>query len=274
MIRVIVKLVVIAALAAGGVHLGYRELQKKLLTNSCLPALPKQKEAAGEKTTVGARQGQQPASDEPQNFQIIVTRDIFQTAAPAVAATLPEKTPQAEVPVVPTALKLILAGTVTGTEQTARAIIIDNTSKEKKQQLLQIGDGVQGAVIKVIDWNSITLDVNGKLEVLEMPKPKNRPGFGSPIGMIPEMAEPDISPIVEDEMMQRGVPPVRPNRRINLPPDLSAPEEAGEITEEAAPELPTMEELPPPPELPGIVEDGSQPPHLDVPVPPELPPMN
>ncbi|MCW5205823.1 hypothetical protein VU08_02665 [Desulfobulbus sp. F5] len=267
MIRVIVKLAVIAALAAGGVHLGYRELQKKLLTNSCLPALPKQKEAAGEKTTVGARQGQQPASNL-QDFQIIVTRDIFQTAAPAVAATLPEKTPQAEVPVVPTALKLILAGTVTGTEQTARAIIIDNTSKEKKQQLLQIGDGVQGAVIKVIDWNSITLDVNGKLEVLEMPKPKNRPGFGSPIGgMIPEMAEPDISPVVEDEMMQRGVPPVRPNRRINLPPDPAAPEEA-------APELPTMEELPLPPELPGIVEDGPQPPHLDVPVPPELPPMN
>jgi hypothetical protein len=273
MIRVIVKLAVIAALAAGGVHLGYRELQKKLLTNSCLPALPKQRKAAGEKTTVEARQGQQSAS-EPQNFQIIVSRDIFQTAAPAVVATLPKKTPQAEVPVVPTALKLILAGTVTGTEQTARAIIIDNTSKEKKQQLLQIGDGVQGAVIKVIDWNSITLDVNGKLEVLEMPKPKNRPGFSSPIGMIPEMAEPDISPVVEDEMMQRGVPPVRPNRRINLPPDPSAPEEAGEITEEAAPELPTMEELPPPPELPGIVEDEPQPPHLDVPVPPELPPMN
>ena len=74
--------------------------------------------------------------------------------------------------VVPTRLNLTLAGTVTGSPKSARAIVIDNATGKRKQLLLRVGDGVQGAVIKSIDWNKITLEVNGRLEELEMPKPR------------------------------------------------------------------------------------------------------
>ncbi|MCW5200581.1 hypothetical protein VU07_02010, partial [Desulfobulbus sp. F4] len=208
--------------------------------------------------------------------QIIVRRNLFKTAAEAAANAETKPQPSQPPPVVPTALNLTLAGTVTGTEQTARAILVNNAGKDRKQQLLQIGDGVPGtgAVIKIIDWNSITLDVNGKLEVLEMPKPKNAlPGFST--SARPSMPAPNQSanPIPEEPVAE-GEPQARPNRRINPPPDLSQIE-APQI------EMPDIETPPiqlPDIELPDIelpeLKDAAMPPHANMPAPAELPPVD
>jgi hypothetical protein len=264
MIRVAAKLALITALAATGVHFGYKQLEKKLLTSSCLPELPKNSrpEAA---TTLPAETAPIAAA---QDFQIIVSRDIFQSplATEKKQEALPSTTPQ---PLVPTALNLVLAGTVTGTEQTARAIIINNAGKDRKQQLLQIGDGVPGtgAVIKAIDWNSIKLDVNGKLEMLEMPKPKTA-GPGPSVGLNPPVIPPEPEMGMDtppEEEGENGRPTTaRPNRRINLPPDSPTPDEPGEITEQVPVTGEPPVDEPTPPELP-IIEETP---------PPELPPIN
>jgi type II secretory pathway component PulC len=254
MIKVAAKLAVITVLAAAGVHFGYRYLEKKMQASSCLPEPPKNGQAAANalQPAIETPDGLMPSA-AAQDFQIIVRRDLFKTVPPPTVAE--EKKPEPSQPqVVPTTLNLTLAGTVTGTAETARAIIVNNAGKDRKQQLLQIGAPVKdtAAVIKTIAWNKIELDVNGKLEVLEMPKPKSASGSGPAAAMNPPAlpAQDIISPSEAAET-QAGQP-VRPNRRINLP-------EPEQPTELAADELPPGIDPTPPTELP-----------VEVPVP-ELP---
>ncbi len=242
MIRVLTTLAVITALAAAGAHFGYRELEKRLLTSSCLPAPPAG--PAGLAAEDGAGAAPEPeAVPAAQNFQIIVSRDIFRSAAPDRQEKKTEPKPPPVETAQPTTLNLTLAGTLVGSGQTSRAIII-STGGERKQQLLQIGDGVPGtaAVIKKIEWESVLLEVNGKEETLTMPKPKSVPGFGPQAAVLPP------EPFMPAPEAAQGGRPVRPNRRINLPP-----EEPPMAAEEPPPQeeipLPEEPELPPP-ELP------------------------
>ncbi|MGX9726594.1 MAG: type II secretion system protein N [Candidatus Electronema sp. VV] len=240
MIRVLTTLAVITALAAAGAHFGYRELEKRLLTSSCLPE-PPAAGSAGMASEDGAGPPPEPeAVPAAQNFQIIVRRDIFRSAVPDRQEKKTEPKPPPVETAQPTTLNLTLSGTVLGSGQTSRAIIINNAGRERKQQLLQIGDGVPdtAAVIKEIDWESVTLEVNGRQEILTMPKPKSAPGFGPQAMIVP----PDPAMPAPGEA-RGGRPPVRPNRRINLPPE----------------EPPPIVEDPPPPEeeipLPELPED-------------------
>jgi type II secretory pathway component PulC len=236
MIKLAAKLAVITALAAVGTHFGYQQLEKQLLSSSCLTQQPKSAQASAVAIP------DEPVSSTDHDVQIIVRRNLFKTAADKAAAA---KTPVEQPPTpqsMPTALKLVLVGTVTGTKQTARAIIINNAGKDRKQQLLQIGEEVPetNAVLKEITWNSVTLDVNGTPEVLEMPKPKSTPGSGRIAAMNPAPTpEPSNEPPPE-AAEGSGHAPMRPNRRINLPdqPVAQLPE----------PDLPT--EVLPEPELP------------------------
>ncbi len=247
MIRVLVTLALITALTAAAAHFGYQELEKRLQASSCLPA------QAAETGNLHKDNPDSALEQEPvptaQNFQIIVSRDIFRSALADKQEKKPELKPEPPpVSALPTSLNLTLVGSVIGNGQTSRAIIISNTGRDQKQQLLQIGDGVPGtaAVIKKIAWESVTLEVNGREEILTMPKPKSVPGFG-PQAMLmpPEPVMPE--PSVAGGDMRQGRPPVRPNRRISLPPE--EPAAPVEIAEE-----PPQEEIPPPeepqPELP------------------------
>jgi len=242
MIRVLVTLAVITALAAAAAHFGYQELENRLQASSCLPAPPAKTGGLSEDGGAGpASEPEGPPS--AQNFQIIVSRDIFRSAA-AKQEKRPDVKPPPPQPetVLPTTLNLTLAGTVLGSGQTSRAIIISNTGRDRNQQLLQIGDGVPGtaAVIKEISWESVTLEVNGKKEVLTMPKPKSAPGFG-PQAMAAPSAPASFEPPPFAEETRRGRPPVRPNRRISLPPE-DPVEPADFAAEEPSPE----EEIPSP----------------------------
>ncbi len=253
MIRVLVTLAVITALTAAAAHFGYQELEKRLQASSCLPA-----QAAG---TGGLRKDNPDSAPEQepvpaaQNFQIIVSRDIFRSALADKQEKKPALKPEPPpVSALPTSLNLTLVGSVIGSGQTSRAIIISNIGRDQKQQLLQIGDGVPGtaAVIKKIAWESVTLEVNGREEILTMPKPKSVPGFGPQAMLMPP--EPVmLESSAESGNMRQGRQPVRPNRRISLPPE--EPTTPAEIIDHEAPprelpiEMPPQEEIPPP-ELP------------------------
>ncbi|WP_417911662.1 type II secretion system protein N [Candidatus Electronema sp. TJ] len=253
------KLAVIFALVAAGVHLSYRRLEEELREISCVPTKPADEAVAKQSAQAEAMPAPDAAAIE--DFQVIVRRNIFQIkqAAAAQPEKPQEEKPQAQQQAAPTALNLALAGTVTGTDETARAIIIDNTSK-KEQQILRVGDGVQGAIIKAIDWNSVTLDVNGRLELLKMPEIK--PGaLSQQVGGGRPFQPPPFLDAGSDAEATQGMRPVRPNRRVNLPqPGDEIPPEEGlhvdepppepsEIVEEPQLPMPSEEELPlePPP---------------------------
>ena len=257
MSRVLAILVMITVLAAAAAHFSYQELEKRLLASSCLPLPPVVPNKLTEDSTASAKEPEHaPAA---QDFQIIVSRDIFRSNP--VGQGQQEEKPNAEQPpveeVLPTTLNLTLAGTVLSSGQTSRAIIINNTGRDQKQQLLQIGDGVQGtaAVIKDISWESVTLEVNGKQEVLSIPKPKSAPGFSPQARLAPpDPVMPEPPPLAEE--IQGSRPPVRSNRRINLP------QEEPTVVEE---EPPPDEEIPLPelPEEPELEESQAELPPLD-----------
>uniref|UniRef100_UPI004056BC1C type II secretion system protein N n=1 Tax=Candidatus Electronema sp. TaxID=2698783 RepID=UPI004056BC1C len=273
MMRTAAKLAVIFAVVTAGVHFGYRRLEEELGKASCVPPPVGEEGTAAQPQEVPESAGAVNAEDAPPpdatalaDFQVIVRRNIFQVKqeAPPPPPVKPQ-TPQQQQPAALTALNLVLAGTVTGTEETARAIIIDNTGK-KEQLLLRVGDGVQGAIIKAIDWNSVTLDVNGKLEILKMPEINpGAPGQSSAGGTRPFQPPPSFHAGPDMEAM-RGMPSARPNRRVNLPLDYENPPE-----EEPHIEEPHMDE--PPPEQPEIgIEEQPFPPEEEP--SPELPPMD
>lgn len=271
MMRTAAKLAVIFAVVTAGVHFGYQRLEEELGKVSCVPPKPSgSEETAAQQPQEDLLEESVNAADEPvpdaaalADFQVIVRRNIFQIkqeAPPPPPVKSPEEQQLAQQLAAPTALNLVLAGTVTGTEETARAIIIDNMGK-KEQQLLRVGDGVQGAIIKAIEWNSVTLDVNGKLEILKMPEINpGAPGQAGAGGARPFQPPPSLHAGPDMETM-RGMPSARPNRRVNLPPDYENPPE----------EEPHMEE--PPPEQPEIgIEEQPLPPEEEP--SPELPPMD
>ena len=247
MIRVLATLAVITALAAAAAHFSYQALEKRLLAASCLPAPP-----AG---PPGLREDSAGTVSEPdalpaaQNFQVIVSRDIFRSAAVKQEdkRAEPDPVPPPVETALPTTLNLTLAGTVLGSGQTSRAIIINNTGRDRQQQLLQIGDGVPGtaAVIKDIAWESVTLEVNGREEMLPMAKLKSAPGFGPQAMIMPPRPAAPAPPSAAGPQNGR---PVRLNRRISLP-ELETHAEEPDLSEEPPPELPAeTEELQP--ELP------------------------
>ena len=246
MIRTIGILVAIFLAVTAGVHFGYKYLEQELQQATCVPTIPD--------TTVAdiAATAPEDTVSQPvrpgQDFQIIVQRDIFQVGTAAQAASAPEPEPEPIQEAVPTSLNLTLAGTMLGNPERTRAIVVDNAKRE--QILLRVGDGIQGAVVKTIEWNQITLDVNGTLEVLEMPKPGEKSPMGNTRASTGFRPPPRIQ---NNNNLNRRRSPPRPRRRISLP-DLSTDDssenqdlELPDETSDVPPELnvdPTEAELP------------------------------
>ena len=225
MVRVAAKLVLIFLLVYAGVFLYYGRLEKRWLAGTGEPL-----KIGLEKSTVDT--GEDAATPEPmvatQDFQIIVTRNIFQASLESVA----QKPVEVVEELVPTSLNLTLLGTVTGNDQDARAIIVDN--KEKQQDLYQVGDAVQGAFIESIERGKITLDVNGKKEALLI---KEREGGGPGAPNVPR-SEPRLVPQDTPEInAARKVPRARPHRRITFRKDPDQPETGPEVIENGPPTM-------------------------------------
>ncbi|GAB4344663.1 MAG: hypothetical protein Kow0089_21340 [Desulfobulbaceae bacterium] len=159
MIRVGAKLVLIFALVYAGVTIWYGRLEERLR----VPAKPRAETAAApEKKTEILR--------KPDDYTIIVERNIFQAM---VTRTEASETRAEPVELAPTKLKLSLMGTISGAERDARAIISDDAKRQ--QDIYQVGDSIQGALIKSIERGKVVLVVNGRDEVLTL---KERKGGG------------------------------------------------------------------------------------------------
>lgn len=155
MTRIIAKLLVLSLLAYGGVSWWYSRLEKTMLEEQeIVPKVTASAEKV-EKTEI---------KRQPNDYSIIVSRNIFQ----AEIIKKEEKPPEVVVqkPVEPTKLKLSLMGTISGSERNARAIISDDA--KRKQDIYQVGDSIQGAIIKAIDRGKVVLNVNGGDEVLTL----------------------------------------------------------------------------------------------------------
>jgi type II secretion system protein C len=246
-IRITIKLLLLFILVYAGVYLWYARLEKQLIAEA--PSTKKPvvlKQVSSEKTAHKPAQ----TAGKGDTFQVIVARNIFE-AVPEQAAK-PEKEPgQEEKEPEETTLQLVLQGTVSGSERDARAIIVDK--KEKKQDLYQVGDAVQGAIITAIERGRVILELNGRKQFLlikEREGGKNDSGLSGFVSEPPESANRRSRPSFSRTGAK--VPPsVVPHRRISfrqgksgLPPELEEPEQPT-MEEELPEEIPSEGALKP-----------------------------
>ncbi len=220
MARTAAKLVLIFCLVYAGVYFWYGRLESKLLAGIPESDGGQAVKTAADESDPGRGAGTvQPVSGR-QNFQVIVSRNIFQAALDAKVK--PEEKEEEEV--IPTSLNLTLLGTVTGNNRDARAIIVDNNGRQ--QDLYQIGDALQGAFIESIERGKVTLSVNGKKEALLL---KDREGGGpGPPKVSPAVSRP-LPKAVTRKTVPRRVPQARPHRRISFRQDAEPAEADPEI---------------------------------------------
>ena len=199
MIRILVKLLIIFALVFTAVSIWYSRVEEKLQRDSISKTQVVVPEV--EKKTEILR--------KENDYTIIVKRNIFEAV---VVKTEPVVEDVKSAILEPTKLKLSLMGTISGSERNARAIISDEA--KRKQDIYQVGDSVQGALIKTIDRGKVVLSVNGKDEVLTL---KDRKGGGaaykpSPADFYKEPAAQPAEPKVNNNQSKSGTrrPVVRP----------------------------------------------------------------
>ncbi|VAW40197.1 hypothetical protein MNBD_DELTA04-1636 [hydrothermal vent metagenome] len=214
MIRVVVKLVLIFVLVYAGVTVWYGRLEDTLRQDIRSHETAVQRQPR--KTTKILRQR--------PDYRIIIERNIFQ----AVIGGEPGGDEHLE----PTALKLSLMGTVSGTKRDARAIIVDE--QKKKQDLYKIGDSVQGALIQSIERGKVILQVHGRREVLLL---KERQGGSRPDRrqLPPEPSMRSLRSRLTGAGEERLVPRIQPRRRSRYRLPLSVREERGGVEKAAVP---------------------------------------
>jgi general secretion pathway protein C len=116
---------------------------------------------------------------QPLNsFDVIVDRNIFGSSDEASSDVEPMDMEAKELEALePTSLKITLLGTVTGSEENARAVI-EETGR-KTQGLYRVGDAVQNAVVKKILWGKVVLRVGDRDEILSMDEAETKKGRGA-----------------------------------------------------------------------------------------------
>jgi general secretion pathway protein C len=95
-------------------------------------------------------------------YAVISRRNLFGTQEPSDRQRISSDIERLR----QTRLKLKLRGTISGTEDTARAVIEDASGKG--QFLVKVGDAIQDAVVVMILKGKIVLQVSGREELLEM----------------------------------------------------------------------------------------------------------
>ncbi len=235
MIRVVIKLVLIFVLVYAGVAVWYGHLEDTLRKDMRLHEIAVQRQPR--KTTKILRQR--------PDYRIIIERNIFQ----AVIGPGQGGDEYLE----PTALKLSLLGTVSGTKRDARAIIVDE--QKKKQDLYKIGDSVQGALIQSIERGKVILQVNGRREVLLL---KDRQGGGGPgrRQLPPEPLMRSLRARLTGTGEERLVPRIQPRRRSSYRLPLSVRKERGEMEKAAVPAA--DDSAPPEPRNDGPATDAGE----------------
>ena len=150
----------------------YARLEKRL-------AIRPQKPASEKNVAVTqVQQKEPPQANGKDGYEIIITRNIFQASEESKEEATGKKEEKQSEELVPTTLKLTLLGTAAGTEESARAIIVDETTK--KQDIYQVGDAVQKAIIKRIERGRVVLRLQGRDEVLQIKDREGQPELHRP----------------------------------------------------------------------------------------------
>ncbi len=103
-----------------------------------------------------------------KDFRVVMDRNIFGSTEKAA-----EGIKQADIETLePTTLKVVLLGTVTGSQQNAVAVIEE--TEKRKQGLYRVGDSVQDAIVKMILRGKVVLRVGDKDEILTMEESSSR----------------------------------------------------------------------------------------------------
>jgi len=103
-----------------------------------------------------------------KDFRVVMDRNIFGSKERAGEGIKPTDIETLE----PTTLKVVLLGTVTGSQQNAVAVIEE--TEKRKQGLYRVGDSVQDAIVKMILRGKVVLRVNDKDEILTMEESSSR----------------------------------------------------------------------------------------------------
>ena len=243
MLRILVRLLVIAGLVYAGVHLWYGVVEKRLQPDEpvarteSVPVTP---------PPVAPKQAVAPLA--ASDLQSILTRNIFKAVQHAEQlAPVPAEEASDLDSMAQTQLRLSLLGTVTGKDEDGRAIIRDEQSK--LEDLYRVGSEIQGAIISRIARGKVVLKVNNREEILVLKDPEAGGGSGGgPAGRPMARMEPGrpmgatnamAPPVVEEN---QPVPEAVPRRRISFRGDAVKPAPAT-----AAPgprQEPAMAELP------------------------------
>lgn len=204
MVRILIKLALISVLAFAAVKVWYGRVEDQLRQDSAAgaaaPSAAVQK--PGKKTKILRK---------PDDYTIIVQRNIFK--AVLVKTEEPEAKEETPAGPPPPKLKLSLMGTIDGDEKMARAIISDDSKRE--QDIYQIGDSIQGAMIQSIGRGRVVLTVNGKEEVLSL---KDREGGGQ--GYTPSPGDFYQEP-PEQQMPPDFPPDMPPDMTQDMPTDIN-----------------------------------------------------
>jgi general secretion pathway protein C len=125
-------------------------------------------------------------ASSPKRYSVITDKNLFQvlTQNPETAGQAPSEKKD-EPPLEKTRLQLDLWGTVTATSDGLSYAVIEN-KKSREQSLFQIGDRVEGAVIKKIDRNRIILHLDGQDQVLEVDFTRTSSVQPGPVEILPE----------------------------------------------------------------------------------------
>ncbi len=143
------------------------------------------------------------------DYQVILTRNLFGPPPQEEKQVTTEQTASDNLEA--TSLDLELIGTISGPPHARRAIILD---KEKKvQDIYHQGDTINGAVIKEIQRRKVTLNVNGKDEVLVPETPRTDTTTTTP----------DTFQLQLPHNIEQNPPPDMPSENVTEPEPIEGP---------------------------------------------------
>lgn len=217
MLKILLRLLVIAGLVYAGVHLWYGVVEKRLQPTTP----PVRKESVPAMQPPAPPQAAVPQS-AANDVQTILTRNIFKAVQ---HADEPAPTPDEEETdldsMAQTQLRLTLLGTVTGKDEDGRAIIRDEQSK--LEDLYRVGSEIQGAIISRIARGKVVLRVNNREEILVLADPESGGtssvgGKGRPMARMEPGRPINASTAQEPPGVEENqpVPEAVPRRRISF----------------------------------------------------------
>ena len=190
---ILIPLALITILCVAVVEALYYYGEKHLLTVNEESVEPSEVSRTGEKIVKDFK--------KPIDYSIITKRNLF-ASRETVEPPVTEKKVQAELEM--SSMDVVLMGTVSGVGDGQRAIIYDK--KDKKQELFQVGDYIEQAIIKQILRGKVILTLNGKDEMLDISEARNVP--------VPRVAK--ASPVVQTRKVA-GRPAGQTNQQARQP---------------------------------------------------------